>query len=356
MSQIREQFESKYESFVDLKREDKKSIQSKEFRSLEPLDWLLEYPEFELHQLVLVRKHQSTAEEIKRAFNGFAFAMSDLSQDVLTIDFIKELNLVYIDIEEESELVDPFQNKKKSRLEKLVQMYNRNIEGAYSNEDKLMAIVAFIKASIDLQPFKFGNTSTFLICLTNRLLLQNGFPPATFEDLHIFKQSPKEIFQGIKQAISVTQDRMKNSHDKKNIKNDYANKYKKYKILEDQFLEKIKKEIDLKEKINLQDKCLDNKTMSVVMKDYINYKQNLIHITLFGKEFRFFKVGIRKPSKTTEAVIKQLGHETNAVKRYRIAINYITKHPTKPFARILKKAINSPEILETAKAARYSIR
>ncbi|HEX4044951.1 MAG TPA: Fic family protein, partial [Gammaproteobacteria bacterium] len=61
----------------------------------------------------------------------------------------------------------------------LVEQYNRNIISSVDEDAKLNTIIELIYGLEGLHPFSDANGRTFEIALLNRLLLQNGFLPAT---------------------------------------------------------------------------------------------------------------------------------------------------------------------------------
>ncbi len=71
-------------------------------------------------------------------------------------------------------------------LAKLITQYNKDIELAQSNTDKIIAIADFVHKADLLHPFPDGNVRTFVFIIANKLLLMNGFPPAIFEEPNRF--------------------------------------------------------------------------------------------------------------------------------------------------------------------------
>lgn len=98
-------------------------------------------------------------------------------------------------------------NKLTKRVQAAIDDYQFNIMLAYNLDDKLLAIVTFIYELEHLHPFGDANTRTFVNLLLNRLLLQNGFPPATFENPNRFgRMSIPQLVKEVKQAIQNTEE------------------------------------------------------------------------------------------------------------------------------------------------------
>jgi hypothetical protein len=92
---------------------------------------------------------------------------------------------------------DHFQN--------IIDNYNTNIKLAKTNDEKLSVIVEVIYELEHIHPFHEANGRTFEIGLLTRLLLQNGFPPATFEDPNIFEgHSKNELLEGALPVFSMS--------------------------------------------------------------------------------------------------------------------------------------------------------
>lgn len=90
-------------------------------------------------------------------------------------------------------------------LKLALEKYNTNIKLAKTDDQKLLAITTLIWECDHIHPFADANIRTFAILLLNRLLLQNGFPPATFTDPNVFDgHSKQELVGVVKQAIENT--------------------------------------------------------------------------------------------------------------------------------------------------------
>lgn len=90
-------------------------------------------------------------------------------------------------------------------LSSLIDQFNKDILLSENKEIKLRTIIKFISEVERLHPFSDGNIRTFVIGLLNRLLLQNGFYPATFRDPNIFDAyTLDELVKETKLAIDLT--------------------------------------------------------------------------------------------------------------------------------------------------------
>lgn len=104
---------------------------------------------------------------------------------------------------------DDFFSKK---INDWIKIYNAAIKAAKEivdveqrNEAVLAAMVDFIYKLAILHPFGDANGRTFVNVLLNRLLIQNGFLPATFENPNVFfGHSKKQIILKVKEAIQNT--------------------------------------------------------------------------------------------------------------------------------------------------------
>lgn len=93
----------------------------------------------------------------------------------------------------------------RKRLTDLIVEYNGNITNCSDSNSKIHAMVNFIWELEHLHAFEDCNTRTHVILLLNRLLVQNGMPPATYEDPNIFfTQSRQELFNEVCGAIRMT--------------------------------------------------------------------------------------------------------------------------------------------------------
>jgi hypothetical protein len=94
------------------------------------------------------------------------------------------------------------------KIDKLIESYNTKIITAKTEDDKLEIIVELITEFERLHPFFDANIRVFAILLLNRLLLQNGFPPATLENPNRFDAYSKpqlvvEVKKGIRNSIEL---------------------------------------------------------------------------------------------------------------------------------------------------------
>jgi hypothetical protein len=92
-------------------------------------------------------------------------------------------------------------------IQQEIEIYQSALEKAANDDEKLQAIVNLIWMCDHIHPFFDVNIRTFAITLLTRLLLQNGFPPATFEDPNRFDGfSKKEMLVEVKKAMQNTID------------------------------------------------------------------------------------------------------------------------------------------------------
>lgn len=97
--------------------------------------------------------------------------------------------------------------KLEQEVQKLIDRYNQQIKTAASDDDKLNVIIELIYDLEHIHPFFEANLRTFGIGLMTRLLMQNGFAPATFENPNRFDAySKKELLQEVKNAIALTEE------------------------------------------------------------------------------------------------------------------------------------------------------
>lgn len=84
-------------------------------------------------------------------------------------------------------------------LEIVTKNYNQNIK-LTKHEDQVLKIIAeTIQYATRLHPFRDGNNRTFVNCLLNRLLIENGLPPALFFEPNVFEfHTPQELVEIIK--------------------------------------------------------------------------------------------------------------------------------------------------------------
>jgi hypothetical protein len=93
----------------------------------------------------------------------------------------------------------------KSRMNNLINEYNSSIKKAETLDEKLSIIVKYIAGFERLHPFNDANIRTFVIVLLNRLLIQNGFPPATFYQPNVFDGfSHSQLIDKVRDAMEVT--------------------------------------------------------------------------------------------------------------------------------------------------------
>ncbi len=91
------------------------------------------------------------------------------------------------------------------QLQELINTYYQNISSASSPELTLKAIADFAHQANLLHPFWDGNIRTLVFLVVNKLLLQNGFPPAIFNDPnrfdgHTVNELYIDIIEGMEKA------------------------------------------------------------------------------------------------------------------------------------------------------------
>ena len=88
----------------------------------------------------------------------------------------------------------------------LFETYYQNISTASTDDEKLEHIVRLCRALEILHAFSDGNQRTIAFALLNKLLLENGFPPAILEDPFMFDglYSVSEMVKRIREGIDFT--------------------------------------------------------------------------------------------------------------------------------------------------------
>lgn len=92
-------------------------------------------------------------------------------------------------------------NKKRPLVDKLIAEYYANLDQAQDNpEEKLLAIVRFIRKIEIAHPFVDYNQRLFVFIVLNKLLLENGFLPVILRSPYIFDGyfSAKELVSEVK--------------------------------------------------------------------------------------------------------------------------------------------------------------
>lgn len=121
----------------------------------------------------------------------------------IILNEMKDKNITY-------RCVAPSEKYVLTKMEKITDSYNTWIQTAETQDHRLRIIVDHIQQYEQLHPFKDANNRTFVNALLNRLLTQNGFAPATFEEPNIFDgHSVDELVEKVKIAINNTHDIIK---------------------------------------------------------------------------------------------------------------------------------------------------
>jgi hypothetical protein len=94
-------------------------------------------------------------------------------------------------------------------LKKFIQQYNNEIKKDLTSYEKIHAIAEFIHKCNILHPYHDANIRTFVFLIANRLLFENRFPLALFEEPNRFdgysvNQLCLEIIKGISHSIKIS--------------------------------------------------------------------------------------------------------------------------------------------------------
>lgn len=95
-----------------------------------------------------------------------------------------------------------------SKMEEIVDRYNKNIKKAKTDEEKLRVISLVPRELELLHPFPDGNSRTFSCVTLSHLLMFNGFPPALLENPNLDnevsrKQWIEEVKKGMKRTLEL---------------------------------------------------------------------------------------------------------------------------------------------------------
>jgi len=134
-------------------------------------------------EMILMQKDRAAFFEVKTEY-GIPLEGDDI--DEITSDTYKfsenygDIRLVrYGKLKNQSEVID--------ELQKLINKYYQNIASSNGNSELIIKAIADFAHQADLlHPFDDGNVRTIVFLVVNKLLLENGFPPAIFEDPNRF--------------------------------------------------------------------------------------------------------------------------------------------------------------------------
>lgn len=102
-----------------------------------------------------------------------------------------------------------------SRMEDIIDRYNRNIRKARTDEKKLKAIALVPRELELLHPFPDGNSRTFSCITLTHLLMFNGFPPAILENPNLDNEvSLPQWIEEIKKGMQRTRELLKDPKQK----------------------------------------------------------------------------------------------------------------------------------------------
>ncbi|MBA2654086.1 MAG: hypothetical protein H0U71_03340 [Gammaproteobacteria bacterium] len=92
------------------------------------------------------------------------------------------------------------------QIEALSTSYNEKIASASCDNEKLAIMAWHTKQFNFVHPFWDANIRTFVICLLNRMLVQQGFPVATYYSPHVFDFfGADQLSSKLMEALKVTQ-------------------------------------------------------------------------------------------------------------------------------------------------------
>ncbi|KTD33718.1 ankyrin repeat-containing protein [Legionella nautarum] len=95
----------------------------------------------------------------------------------------------------------PEASKLEQQLAIILRIYNSNINQANTDDEKILLIAELIQRCTRLHPFRDGNNRTFVNCLANRLLIENGLCPVLLFEPNIFEfHTPTELVSVLKDA------------------------------------------------------------------------------------------------------------------------------------------------------------
>ena len=102
-----------------------------------------------------------------------------------------------------------------SKMEEIINRYNKNIKKAKTDEEKL-EVIALVPRELELlHPFPDGNSRTFSCVTLTHLLTFNGFAPALLENPNLDNEvSLSQWIQEVKKGMDRTQALIKNPNEK----------------------------------------------------------------------------------------------------------------------------------------------
>jgi hypothetical protein len=155
-----------------------------------------------------LRSSNATPKGLTQLFQEF----SSFTRPLVDCHFLRECTLeetlkVFIEapsyacVQRYGMLLDEKQLREK--LQEFIDEYHHSIAIAQNDPELILkAIATFVHKGNVLHPFKDGNTRTFVFLIANKLLLQNNFSPAIFENPNKFDgYSTEELFIVMKQAL-----------------------------------------------------------------------------------------------------------------------------------------------------------
>ena len=144
--------------------------------------------------LKLLTVSKNSLQEIKQ---GLEITTNAELAQIIFSGFAKSKSFIYV-----APKASPAFDKK---IKDLIANYNQHIQSV-SADEKLKLIIETVTDFERLHPFYDANIRTFGILLLNRLLIQNGFPPATQADPNrLDGYSKDQLLQEIKKSIENTE-------------------------------------------------------------------------------------------------------------------------------------------------------
>src|SRR3990167_1466517 len=157
------------------------------------------------------KKKGKSAEKSPELFTSLNRKKINLLSDSYSLEYIQNIaKLVYERIDNENfpfAYSPPYSSciKLKSEAEAIIKLFHEEINVADDSDKKILSIVKCAQELELLHPFGDGNGRVFINIMLNFLLMQNGFPPATFYEPNLFDlYSESELVDAVKDAMNNT--------------------------------------------------------------------------------------------------------------------------------------------------------